>query len=88
MQLNQLSISRNTYGWDMGGVTAGGIGGKISFSDPNKHEVTLMLTPGQIDKILSIVADSMVQTTRELAETLTANIIQHAAQIPQLALEA
>jgi len=88
MQLNELIIQRNKYGFDHQGIEAGGIGGRVAFSDPNKHEVTLQLTRAQIDSILAIVAESMVQTTRALAEDLTANIIQHATKIPALTLDA
>lgn len=88
MQLNDLTISRNRYSWDNGNAAPGELGGKITFSDKNKHEVSLVLTLPQIDRILAIIADSMVETTRTLAEDLTANVIQHASQIPQLALEA
>lgn len=88
MQLNELIIRRNTYNFDHQGVSAGGIGGRIAFSDVNKCEVTLVLRPEHIDKILAVVADSMVEATREMAADLTANIIQHAAQIPALTLDA
>lgn len=88
MKLEQLSISRNTYNFAFDGVAPSAIGGKVKFSDPNSHEVTLILTPAHIDRILAIVAETMVETTRALAEDLTANIIQHAAQLlPVLELE-
>ena len=88
MQLNELIIRRNTYTFSNQGIEPGGIGGRIAFSDTNKHEVTLQLSPEHIDRILAIVAESMVAPTRELAADLTANIIQHAAQIPALTLNA
>lgn len=79
MQLNELIISRNRYGFEHQGIAAGGIGGRISFSNVNKHEVTLQLSPEHIERILAIVAESMVETTRELATSLTASVIEHAA---------
>jgi len=88
MQLNELIISRNRYNFEHQGVSPGGISGRIAFSDTNKCEVTLVLRPDHIDKILAIVAQSMVDTTRELVTELTANVIQHAAQIPALSLDA
>jgi hypothetical protein len=88
MQLNELIIRRNTYNFDHQGVSAGGLGGRIAFSDVHKCEVTLVLRPDHIDKILAIVAQSMVDTTRELVTELTTNIIQHAAQVPGLTLDA
>lgn len=88
MQLNELIISRNRYNFEHQGVAAGGISGRIAFSDVNKCEVTLVLKPEHIDKILAIVAGSMVDTTRELVTELTANVIQHAAQIPAMTLDA
>jgi hypothetical protein len=88
MQMNELIIKRNTYNFSNQGIEPGGLGGRIAFSDKNKHEVTLQLSPEHIDSILAIVADSMVETTRELAADLTANVIQHAAQIPAIGLEA
>ena len=88
MQLNELIIKRNTYAWDMQGVPAGSIGGRIAFSDKNKHEVALQLTPEHIDRILAIVAESMVETTRELANDLTAHIIESAASCLALTADA
>lgn len=88
MQLKELIIRRNAYNFDHQGIAAGGIGGRIAFSDKNKHEVTLQLSPEHIDRILAIVAQSMVDTTRELAADLTANIIQHATQLPCLSSDA
>ena len=79
MQLNELIIRRNTYNFEYQGTAAGGIAGRIAFSDKNKHEVTLQLSPDHIDRILAIVAQNMVDTTRELAATLTASVIEHAA---------
>lgn len=87
MQLNELIISRNRYNFEHQGIRPGGISGRIAFSDANKHEVTLILSPEHIDKILAIVAESMVETTRELAANLTANVIEHAASVPALGLE-
>ncbi|HEV2682615.1 MAG TPA: hypothetical protein VGV14_19090 [Rhodanobacter sp.] len=88
MQLNELIISRNRYNFEHQGTAAGGISGRIAFSDVNKCEVTLVLRPDHIDKILAIVAQSMVDTTRELVTELTTNVIEHAAQTPALALDA
>lgn len=87
MQLNELVIQRNMYAFEHQGISAGGIGGRIAFSDANKHEVRLQLSPQHIDRILAIVAESMVETTRELANTLTTNVIEHAAN-SSLLLEA
>lgn len=88
MQLNELIISRNRYNFEHQGVVAGGISGRIAFSDVNKCEVTLVLRPEHIDKILAIVAQSMIDTTRELVTELTTNVIEHAAHMPAIALEA
>lgn len=88
MQLNELIIQRNRYNFDHQGIAAGGIGGRIAFSDANKHEVTLQLSPEHIGRILAIVAESMVETTRGLAADLTANIIEHATRVPALTLDA
>jgi hypothetical protein len=88
MQLNELIIQRNTYTFEHQGIRAGGIGGRIAFSDANKHEVRLQLSPAHIDRILAIVAESMVDTTRELATTLTTSVIEHAAMVPAIGLQA
>lgn len=88
MQLNELIIRRNTYGFENQGIAAGAVGGQITFQGGSRHEVRLILTKPQIDKILSIVADSMVETTRELANDLTANIIESAASVPALTVDA
>lgn len=74
MQLNELIIQRNTYSFEHQGINAGAVSGRITFQDRNRHEVRLILKPQQIDKILAIVADSMVETTRELAADLTSGV--------------
>jgi hypothetical protein len=88
MHLIELVIQRNQYGFEHQGIAAGDIGGRIAFQGSNKHEVRLILDRHQIAKILAIVADSMVETTRELANDLTANIIESAAALPALTVDA
>jgi len=88
MQLNELTIQRNTYSFEHQGVASGAVYGRITFEGSNKHEVRLVLTARQIEKILAIVADSMVETTRELANDLTANIIESATSLPALTVDA
>lgn len=88
MQLNELIIQRNTYTWENQGIAAGAVGGRIVFQGSHKHEVRLVLERHQIDKILAIVAESMVETTRELANDLTANIIESAASSLSLGSDA
>ena len=87
MQLNELIIRRNVYNFEHQGITPLALGGRIAFADKNKHEVTLVLTPEHIDRILAVVAESMVETTRQLANTLTASVIEHANTLPAIASE-
>lgn len=77
LQMNSLEIKRNMYGFDYGNVPAGTMAGKISFSNTKGHEMTLVLRPEQIQKILGIVSEAMVETTRELANGLTKDIIEN-----------
>lgn len=77
LQMNALQINRNMYGFDYGNLKAGELAGKISFSNKQGHEMTLVLKPEQIQKILSIVSEAMVETTRELADGLTKDIIEN-----------
>lgn len=77
LQMNSLEIKRNMYGFDYGNVPAGAMAGKISFSNTKGHEMTLVLTPEQIQRILGIISEAMVETTRELANGLTKDIIEN-----------
>lgn len=76
MQLNRLTIERNMYGFDYNNTPKDGIAGKISFSTGQGHEMTLTLNPQQIQEILDIVADAMINTTKELAKNLTREVIE------------
>lgn len=80
MRLEELHISRNRYDFDYAGVKAGAIGGKIKFSGDGGSTVEVVLKKHHVDAILAIVADSMVAHTRELANELTADIIEHAGK--------
>lgn len=76
LQLNKLIIERNMYKFDYGNVPAGALAGKISFSNTGGHEMTFVLRPDQIQKILGIVSEAMVDTVVDLAEGLTKDIIE------------
>lgn len=77
MKLESLNIGRNTYSFAHGGLGPNEIGGTIKFTG-NGGTVEVRLTQAHIDNILAIVADSMVAHTRELATTLTRDVIEHA----------
>lgn len=83
MQLEELSIGRNNYGFAYGGMKAGEVGGKIKFSGAG-GTVEVKLKPHHIAAILSVVAESMVSHTRELASELTTDIIEHAGATLQI----
>lgn len=87
MRLEELNIARNNYNFAFQGVEPGGIAGKIKFSGTNGSTVEVVLKDRHITAILGIVADSMVQHTRELATELTTDIIEHAGK-PLLIVEA
>ncbi len=81
MHLKNLTIGRNVYNFDYDGVKPGAVYGTVTFENDGKHEVKIVLTKRHIDQILAIVADSMVETTRALANDLTASIIEHSSSI-------
>lgn len=83
MQLEELNIGRNNYGFAHGGLKAGEIGGKIKFSGAG-GTVEVRLKPNHIAAILAVVAESMVSHTRELASELTTDIIEHAGNVLQI----
>lgn len=93
MNLKSLNLSRNDYGFAYQGTPPGCIGGTISY-DGEGGQVTIRLTRAHVAQILAIVADAMVETTRELANNLTRETIEHATSAlpapesnPQSALE-
>lgn len=75
IHLHRLHIERNPHNFAMGGIPANSIGGTIVFGNSAGHKVELQLSQEHIDRILSVVADSMVETTRELANDLTRDVI-------------
>jgi hypothetical protein len=87
MRLEELHITRNNYGFDYAGLKAGEVGGKIKFSGTGGSNVEVVLKDYHITAILAVVADSMVSHTRELANELTTEIIEHASR-PMLLAEA
>lgn len=87
MQLESLHIERNRYGFEHSGLAPNAVGGKIKFSGAGGSNVEVVLQPHHIDSILAVIADSLVEHTRELATTLTAQIIEHAT-LPALTAEA
>lgn len=76
LQLNSLEIKRNMYKFDYDNIPAGGLAGKIAFSNKDGHEMTFVLRNDQIQKILSIVSEAMVNTVNDLAQNLTKDIIE------------
>lgn len=55
--------------------------GTIKFSDKNNNEITLQLSEEKCNEILKVVADQLVETSKEQAAALTANIIEHTGQV-------
>lgn len=55
--------------------------GEFEFHGPS-GKVTLKLDESLLKKILAVVAESMVESTKELARTLTADIISGVPALP------
>lgn len=77
MQLKELRIARNIHSFTYDNLQPGATGGNITFTGDG-GEVTVRLKQHHVAAILAIVADSMVQTTRELSDSLTREVIEHA----------
>lgn len=77
MQLNNLTIERNMYRFSSDNIPFGGISGRITFGTGEGHQMTLVLTAPQIQEILNVVAGAMVETTKELAQNMTREIIEN-----------
>ncbi len=75
MQLESFKIERMTYG-----VNAGKLQGDITYKN-SQGRVQLLLNDSVAARLLYIVAEEMVESTKSLAEQLTADII---TQVPQL----
>ncbi len=75
MELESLSMRRMTYG-----VNEGKLDGEIMFKNP-KGKVQLMLNDETCQKLLSIVAEGMVEVTKDVASTLTADILTAAPRL-------
>lgn len=70
MELKSLSLSRNT--WEEGKP----IRGDITFASPI-GEVKLTLTDKDCKDILRIISARLVEQTREVAQNMTAEIIEN-----------
>ena len=76
MQLESLHIRRETYGENRGKLQ-----GDIVYQSPS-GKIQVLLSDELSTKLLYIVAENMVETTQQLANQLTAEVI---TQIPALA---
>lgn len=78
MKLESLQISLEpSYSEQAGQYT-----GKVTFENERKGVVKLSLSPELSNRILSVVADELVSTSRMLAQELTAQCIDSIASIP------
>ncbi|MCH9645317.1 MAG: hypothetical protein K0U08_01525 [Proteobacteria bacterium] len=71
MEFKNLEIER--AGW---GDKKGCLKGRIRFGN-DKGNIVLNLNQSHIDRIFEVVADTMIDTAKEAAQELTANIIEH-----------
>lgn len=76
MQLKSLVLTRVQWGERVGQFE-----GDVCFTEP-KGEIKIMLTQEHISGILTLCADALVQSTREVANIMTANIINATAALP------
>lgn len=81
MRLKQLHIDRQY--WETGAPLAG----HIMFDD-NAGEISVKLDDAKCQQMLAIVADSMVEHSRKLANELTANVLLGVQALPGLAAPA
>lgn len=80
MRLEEMHLARNNYSFDFQGLKPGAIGGRIKFTGAAGN-VEVVLKEHHVSAILAAVADSLVEHTRELANELTAEVIEHAANL-------
>ena len=76
IQLTTINISLQTYGPNEGKYT-----GEVRFKGVY-GAVEIVLSPSISEKILALCAEGLMQNTRELAETLTANILVSQTTLP------
>jgi hypothetical protein len=74
MKLAQLNVNED---WKNPGAYTGELHFKGQYGS-----VTIKLTPELSKKILALVAEDMVKATRELATTLTADVLSGATALP------
>ncbi len=71
MNLNELNISRSTWGKDEGQFR-----GSISF-DNELGKVDIKLTPEHCSKIFEVCAESIIDTAKQAAEELKITVVDH-----------
>lgn len=75
MDLESLKIEKRAWGENKGKYT-----GSINFYN-QQGSIGLNLEPEQINKIFAICADVLIQTSKEVANDMTANIIEAKAKV-------
>lgn len=78
MRLESIDISR--YSWDRNSP----LRGKIKFSNQSDSTVEIALTDEQLQGVLAVVASALVEASKTVAATLTAEVIEQAAQATAL----
>lgn len=72
MQLKQIWINREEWG-----EGAGRLKGNVTFTSP-LGEVKVNLNPVHTERIIQVVAEAMVQSTKEVAALMTNHVIEQA----------
>jgi hypothetical protein len=76
MQLESISIIRNSYGFVYENLQPGETGGKIKLSCKG-GDFTVILQPHHVGAILQIVSGALVEHTRAVAQDITREVIEH-----------
>lgn len=76
MLLEKLIIERKGYG-----ASKGKLFGKVRFVNEDGHAIETRLDEGLSKKVIEVIADHLVDTTKSVAKLMTAEIID---QLPTL----
>ena len=75
--LKQLTIQRkNMYASRV--EQLGALEGQLTLMNEAKSNITLQLTEQQTQKIMVVIAEALVDTTKELASIMTTEVIEQA----------
>ena len=82
MVVKSLQLLRKNYYSPVGNM--GPLVGKIEFVSHDENTIQLQLTEEQTQRIMAVVADALLASTKSVADILTQQVVEQVAGVPAL----